>query len=123
MENLVEYVVIGGSIESKTEIDTKYRYDSDTLKDMGLLDDIMEDIQFRLESGQGFMQGQEADGECTASDGFVYSFLKQKLKAETLKIKYVTFECMDDDENFYDFYVTFDIPLEDVEKAFDEEGY
>ena len=123
MENWVEYVVIGGSIESKTEIDTKYRYDSEYLKDMGLLDDIMEDIQFRLESGQGFMQGQEADGECTAPDGFVYSFLKQKLKAETLKIKYVTFECMDGDENFYDFYVTFDIPLEDVEKAFDEEGY
>ena len=123
MENWVEYVVIGGSIESKNEIDTKYRYDSDTLKDMGLLDDIMEDIQFRLESGQGFMQGQEANGECEAPDGFVYSFLEKKLKAETLKIKYVTFECMDGDELFYDFYATFDIPLEDVEKAFDEEGY
>lgn len=123
MENWVEYIVLGGSIESDTEIDTVYRYDADYLKNMGLLNDIMEDIQFRLESGQGFMQGQEANGECTAPDGFVYSFLEKKLKAGTLKIKYVTFECMDADENFYDFYVTFDIPLEEVEKAFDEEGY
>lgn len=123
MDNWVEYIVLGGSIESDTEIDTVYRYDADYLKNMGLLDDIMEDIHFRLESGQGFMQGQEANGECTAPDGFVYSFLEKKLKAGTLKIKYVTFECMDADENFYDFYVTFDIPLEEVEKAFDEEGY
>jgi hypothetical protein len=123
MENWTEYIVLGGSIESDTEIDTFYRYDPDILKNMGLLDDIMEDIQFRLESGQGFMQGQEANGECETPDGFVYSFLEKKLKAGTLKIKYVTFECTSGDDNFYDFYVTFDIPLKDVEKAFDEEGY